>query len=290
VEVTTIMRALDPEVFDAVWAAIEPLVPRLVDEHPLGCHRPRSSDRDCFEVMLVRLATGCSWEDAERLCGNKVSDTTVRQRRDEWLAAGVFDAVAEEATQAYDRVIGLDLSDVAVDGSLHKSPCGGEGTGRNPTDRGKLGWKWSLLTDRHGIPIGWTIDGANRNDSVLLAPTLDAAAQRGLLADIETIWLDRGYDSGVTRERLAERHLGDAVIAKKRGRGAAEPKTNQPMGLRWPVERTNSWLSNFGQLRRNTDRKPLHRLAQFALAVAFLLTAKLIDWRNRWSPDLSPIR
>jgi hypothetical protein len=62
------------------------------------------------------------------------------------------------------------------------------------------------------------------------------------------------------------------------------------MGLRWPVERTNSWLSNFGQLRRNTDRKPVHRLAQFALAVAFLLTAKLIDWRNRWSPGCVPIR
>ncbi len=62
------------------------------------------------------------------------------------------------------------------------------------------------------------------------------------------------------------------------------------MGLRWPVERTNSWLSNFGQLRRNTDRKPLHRLGQLALAVAVLLAAKLIDWRNRWSPDLSPIR
>jgi hypothetical protein len=33
------------------------------------------------------------------------------------------------------------------------------------------------------------------------------------------------------------------------------------MGLRWPVERINSWLSNFGALRRNTDRKPKHRLA-----------------------------
>ena len=62
------------------------------------------------------------------------------------------------------------------------------------------------------------------------------------------------------------------------------------MGLRWPVERTNSWLSNFGQLRRNTDRQPAHRAAQLALAVAFLLTAKLIGWRNRWSPDLTPIR
>jgi transposase len=241
-------------------------------------------------VILVRLATGCSWEDAERLCGNKVSDTTVRARRDEWLAGGVFDAIAEEATSAYDRIIGLDLADVAVDGSLQKSPCGGEGTGPNPTDRGKLGWKWSILTDRCGIPIGWTIDGANRNDSVLLASTLDAAAARGLLGDVETLWLDRGYDSDATRQRLTERGLDDAVIAKKRKRGSQEPKKNQPMGLRWPVERTNSWLSNFGQLRRNTDRKTVHRLAQFALAVAFLLTAKLIDWRNRWSPHPSPIR
>jgi transposase len=291
VEVITIMRALDPELFDAVWAAIEPLVPVAVDDHPLGCHRPRASNRDCFEVMLVRLATGCSWEDAERLCGKVVSDTTVRQRRSEWLSAGVFDTVADEALRAYDRIVGLSLSDVAVDGSLHKSPCGGEGTGRNPTDRGKLGWKWSLLTDRHGIPIGWTVDGANRNDSILLEPTLDDAARRGLLRDVETIWLDRGYDSDITRQRLAEHNVDDAVIAKKRTRGSAAPKTNnQPMGLRWPVERTNSWLSNFGQLRRNTDRKPAHRLAQFALAVALLLTAKLIDWRKRWSSHLAPIR
>jgi transposase len=58
VEACYIMRALDPEVFDAVWAAIEPLVPVPGETHPLGCHRPRASDRDCFKVMLVRLATG----------------------------------------------------------------------------------------------------------------------------------------------------------------------------------------------------------------------------------------
>ncbi len=283
------MRALDPEVKAIVWEAIEPLLPAPVDHHPLGRHRPRKSNHDCFEVMLVRLVTGCSWEDAERLCGNKVSDTTARKRRDEWVAAGVFNAIVTEAIAAYDKVIGLDLSDVAVDGSLHKAPAGGEGTGKNPTDRSKLGWKWSILTDLQGIPFGWTVDGANRNDSILLAPTLDDAAKRGLLGDIETLWLDRGYDSDATRERLARREIDDAVIAKKRKRGSKEPKKAQPMGLRWPVERTNSWLSNFGGLRRNNDRKTIHRLAQFALAVAFLLTAKLIDYRNRWSRDLSPI-
>ena len=284
------MRALDPEVVDAVWTAIEALIPVPEDTHPLGCHRPRAADRDCFEVMLVREVTGCSFEDAERLCGYKVSDTTARDRRDEWIEAGVFDAVATEAIFAYDKMIGLDLSEVALDGSSHKSPAGGEGTGKNPTDRAKLGWKWSVLTEKNGIPIGWAIDGANRHDSVLLAPTLDNAAQLGVLCEIETIWLDRGYDSEVTLERLAERGIDDTVIAKKRKRGEATAKKNTPMGLRWPVERTNSWLSNFGQLRRNTDRKVVHRLAQFALAVALLLTAKLIDWRNRWSPNLSPIR
>jgi transposase len=284
------MRALDPEVFDAVWAAVEPLIPIPVDAHPLGCHRPRAADRDCFEVMLVRLVTGCSWEDAERLTGRRVSDTTARSRRDEWIAAQVFDIVAEEAIHGYDKVVGLDLSEVSLDASLHKAPAGGEGTGRNPTDRAKLGWKWSLATDAHGVPIGWSADGANRHDTILLDPTLDDIEARGLLTDIETVWLDRGYDSESVRRRLAARGVVDTVIAKRRPRGTAVRTTAAPMGLRWPVERTNSWLSNFGQLRRNTDRRTTHRLAQLAFAVALLIAAKLIDWRNRWAPLLAPIR
>lgn len=286
------MRAFDPEVVDAIWTAIAGWLPARVDTHPLGCHRRRIPDRDCFEVILIRLVTGCSWEDAERLAGNKVSDTTVRARRDEWNRTGLFDRIATEAIEAYDRVIGLDLGDVSVDGSLHKSPCGGPGTGPNPTDRAKLGWKWSILVDARGIPVGWEVAAANRNDSILLAPTIDDAGGRGLLGDVGTVWLDRGYDSDATRERLAQRGISDAVIAKKRKPGEAKGKgkNDQPMGLRWPVERTNSWLSNFGQLRRNTDRKAVHRLAQLSLAIAFLLTAKLIDWRNRWSPSPSPIR
>jgi transposase len=284
------MRALDPEVVDAVWAAIEPLLPVHNESHPLGCHRRRAPERSCFEVMLVRLVTGCSWEDAERLCQGVVSDTTARARRDEWITAGVFDAVVDEALSSFDKVIGLDLSEVAVDGSLHKAPAGGPGTGKNPTDRAKLGWKWSIMTEKNGIPIGWTIEGANRNDCILLEPTMTSAAERGLLGDIETIWLDAGYDSAATRTLLVTNGITDAVIARQRRHGEPKAAKRTKMGLRWPVERTNSWLSNYGQLRRNTDRKSVHRLAQLALAITFLLAAKLIDWRNRWMPELSPIR
>jgi hypothetical protein len=107
------------------------------------------------------------------------------------------------------------------------------------------------LTEKFGIPIGVAMDGANRNDSILLAPTLDDAARLGLLKDIETLWIDRGYDSKATVDRLVEREINDAIIAKKRKKGEAKGKNTQPMGMRWPVERTNSWLSNVGQLRRN---------------------------------------
>lgn len=101
------MRALDPEVKDAIWAALEARLPPRAERHPLGCHRPRCSDRDCFELIVVRLATGCSWEDAERLTGHKVSDTTARARRDEWIAAGIFDALSEEALFGFDLLTEL---------------------------------------------------------------------------------------------------------------------------------------------------------------------------------------
>jgi transposase len=273
---------MEPRVVDAVWNAVEGHLPaRPPDTHPLGCHRPRIADRDCFEGILTRLVTGCSWDVAARL--SKASETTLRGRRTEWLDAGVFDKLLEESLAAYDRIIGLDLTEVAVDGSLHKAPCGGEGTGPNPTDRGKSGWKWSVATDLFGIPIGWVIDGANRNDSVLLEPTLHAVAARGLLADIETLHLDRGYDSNLTLERCHGLGLTDIVCAKKKRKG--EPNVNKPLtlGLRWPVERTNSWLSNFGQLRRNTDRQPEQRLGQIALAIALILTVKLVKWAKRWT-------
>jgi len=150
----------------------------------------------------------------------------------------------------------------------------------------------SIVGVAYGIAygrVGAHVSGANRNDLVLLAPTLDDALARGLLGDIETLWLDRGHDANITRGRFAERGIADAMITKKRKRGVRGTKQTQPMGQRWPVERTNSWFSNYGELRRNTDRKTIHRDAQLAVAIAFLLTAKLIDWRNRWSPDLSPI-
>ncbi len=68
-----------------------------------------------------------------------------------------------------------------MDGSIHKAPCGGEGTAKSPVERAKLGWKWSILADRAGAPVAAVADRANRHDTILFEPALRAAPE-GLLA------------------------------------------------------------------------------------------------------------
>lgn len=276
------MRALDEEVHDAVWAAVQGRIPKPLRLTRRG--RPRICDRVCFEAILIRLVTGSSWTTIEwimKLAGRSVSDTTLRSRRDEWINAGVFTAIAGEALVAYDRIAGLDLSNVALDGSIHQAPGGGEGTGINPFGRGRLGFKWSMAVDAKGIPMAWVLDSANRHDYALLKPTLEILDNAGLARHTGCLHLDRGYGYKDVRTRAAAHNINhlDVVMRRKPGQG---PVPLIGLGKRWIVEAANSWLASHGQLRRNTDRKPQARNAAFELAVALLITTRLIDWRQTW--------
>ena len=273
------MRALEAEVLDAVWETVEPLLPRVPDpaEHPLGCHRRRVPDKVCFRGMLVRLVTGAAWETIEFLLGRVVSDTTLRARRSEWVKAGVFTKLIDQAQAAYDRIIGLDLDNVALDGSIHRAPCGGQGTGPSPFDRNRLCWKWSLAVDGAGIPVAMVAGPGNTNDYKLLCPTLDQLVDNGLIADIDTLHLDRGYGYPSTPALIEDYGIAnlDVVMRRQPGQGAV-PYVG--LGKRWIVEVANSWLANYGQLRRSTDRQDKHRIA----ALQFAITSRLIDHRNKY--------
>jgi hypothetical protein len=76
-----------------------------------------------------------------------------------------------------------------------------------------------------------------------------------------------------------------SVVVQRRGTKLPGVK-RQPLrlGLRWVPEATNTWWSNYGQLRRNTDRRARHRHAALYLATAIFIVGRLIDRRNRWSP------
>lgn len=132
-------------------SALLPDRPLYDPAHPLGCRRPRISDRVIFEKLLQVLRFGCSYESiADCACGA----TTIRERRSEWIRLGIFAQLKAIALDSYERIVGLVLENLAVDGCTAKAPGGGQVAGRSPVDRGKLGYKRSVLVDGAGIPLG----------------------------------------------------------------------------------------------------------------------------------------
>jgi hypothetical protein len=220
---------------------------------PFGCHNPRVSDQICFRGIVIRLVTGSSRTDIETILDYAVSDTTLRRRRDESINAGVFTELETQARAGYDRIIGLDIDHVA-----------------------------------NGIPIGWAIDGANRNDVKMLEPTLDAIEASGLLEESGTMSLDRSYDYPKIPRQLHARGLSELDTQKRGTKPEPGEAHKLTLGPRCIVEAANSWWSNYGQLRRLTDRRNRHSHAALQLATAVLIIGRLINWGDRWSPKTSP--
>jgi transposase len=267
--------ALPPYLTEPIWQQLVALLPKRRTSHPLGCHRPRIPERIVFEKLIQVLVFGCAYE---KIADGSCSATTLRRRRDEWIVAGVIDALREMALEAYDRMIGLEPQELAVDSCITKAPCGGEKAGRSPVDRGKRGIKRSVVVDGRGIPLGSVSAPANRHDSPLLAPTLDAARALGLVTEGARVHLDRGYDSELTRTRLLERELV-AEISQK-GRPAPLNATG-----RWVVERTNSWQNAHKKLVWCTEK--VGRVIDFwvAFSEVVIIVRRLVreGWRRyRW--------
>jgi transposase len=257
------------------FSALLPERPRVSPTHPLGCHRPRIPDRVVFEHVIAALVHGSGYE---RIASPGCSDATIRRRLKEWAAAGVSEQVHALALHAYDRMIGLDLDDLAVDGCITKAPSGGEVAGRSPVDRGKQGLKRSVVTDATGIPLHVVTAGANRHDAPLLGPTLAGLEKLDRLPDDVTVHLDRGYAGTPTRALLDG--LGfDGAIARK---GIPAPVQ---AGSRWVVERTHQWMNGFGKLRRCTEKLRATVDFYLFLAAALVVLRQLIQrarLRYRW--------
>jgi transposase len=253
------------------FAALLPTRPVYAPSHPLGCHRPRIPDRIAFEKLVQVLRFGCSYE---AIADSSCSATTIRARRDEWIAAGIFARLKQIALAAYDRLVGLVLEEIIVDGCITKAPGGGECAGRSPVDRGKQGMKRSSMTDGCGIPLNRVLAAASRHDSPLLPATLDKLGGLGPLPDDIRVHLDAGYDSQVTRDDLATRGMTGQLAHKGE-------KAPIQASHRWPVERTNAWHNAFNRLQRCYERREEVIDAFFDLADTIITVRSLI--RQAWT-------
>jgi Transposase DDE domain len=263
--------ALPPYISEPIFEQFAALLPDREVDHPLGCHRPRIPERVVFEKLLQILVFGCAyWRIADESC----SASTLRRRRDEWIEAGVMDMLQGLVLESYDRIIGLQFSDVAVDGCITKAPCGGERAGKSPVDRGKQGLKRSTVVDGEGIPLGVIAAPANRHDSSLLDETLDTLEVLDPLPEQMSVHLDRGYASETTRQKLKVRGL--ASMMSEKGKPAPLQATK-----RWVVERTNSWNNAHKKLVWCTERRG--RVIDFWIAFSNIVIVVRRLIREAWT-------
>lgn len=111
--------------------------------------------------------------------------------------------------------------------------------------------------DRRGTPLGASLSGANRHDSMMLAPTLDA---------IPSVRSGR-------RGRRECRQRGIAPRITRRG-----TESSQRLGRhRWIVERTHAWLARLRRLAVRYDHREDIHLAFVTLGCA-LVCLKQARW------------
>ncbi len=224
-----------------------------------------------MEGIFYLTRTGGQWRSLPRHFG---APSTVHARFQEWTVAGVFQRLWARALLEYDAKTGLGWAWQSMDGTMTKAPLGGERTGPNPTDRGKLGVKRSLLTDGRGIPLAVVVAPANRNDRKLVEATLDARPMRPPRGVRQRLCLDKGYDFAEVDE-LVDAYRFEGHTAR-RNSVPKERMSNRPR--RWVVERTHSWMNRFRRLLIRWERKAVNYLGvvHFACAWITLRAARLI--------------
>jgi transposase len=225
--------------------------------------RPRYTNRQILQALLYWLADGLPTRRLKQYTG--ISYRTLAPKLDAWIEDGFFERLWLSALENQEQLCGLKLNLLFVDGRIGASPNGGENTGKSPVDRRKSGSKLSLLTAQTGTPLGVVIVGANRHDSPLFGPTLDASLV-ALPAGAQ-FELDRGYRGAPVQTAATER--GFVAVIREAG--------VRTRSKRYPIECALSKFNRYRGIKIRVLRKASRWLAllQWAAAIiTFRLTSK----------------
>lgn len=122
------------------------------------------------------------------------------------------------------------------------------------------------------MPIGLTIEGANRHDMKMVQATIESlVAERPEPSEEEAqgMCLDKGYDYDAVRMVLEE--FGFTAHIKARGEEAKELKQEAgKRARRWVVERSHSWMNRFRRILVRWDKKAENYLAFLYFACALI--------------------
>lgn len=265
-----------------LWRKVKKCLPKEKRNKSRQGGRPRASDRAAINGIWYVLWTGCQWKAVHRDWFG-VSSSVIHERFQRWRRMGVFEKLMKRIAEYYAKERGgVGWKWQAMDSKSCTSPLGGSETGKNPTDRGKLGAKINLMVDERGAPISVVLTGANRHDKVsaidlIVSVVLKRPARR---SQEQHLCADKAYDAEDVRKFVAQEGYEAHIKVNPRRKGACsdDEKTGQRDDFekvhparRWVVERTISWLNKRRSLRTRWSKKAENWLALVQLTCAHIL-------------------
>ena len=230
-----------------LWKLLKKHLPKEQKNKMPG--RPPASNRDVMDGIWYVLWTGCQWKSIEKEWFN-VSSSVLHERFQTWQADGLFEKLFKKMVKYYARECKIAWKWQSVDSMMSPAPLGGSQTGKNPTDRGKLGSKVHLLVDERGAPIAIFITGANEHDKWSADDLIIHIVAKRPNSE-QHFCADKGYDYEDVHQFVG---LHNYIEHIKHRRRRNEPKDDCSIpgekshpARRWVVERTFSWLSQTTQ-------------------------------------------
>jgi len=226
------------------------------------------------------------WRDACR--NNVVVWQTVYKRFQQWRTHGTFNKLWDRVIRSYGaRKMKTDntfFNELYIDSTQVKNIGGGDCLGRNPTDRGRLGTKVSLICDNSMTVVGSVMAPSNVSDISLTEATIESiptviTARRN--RNLSYLVADKGYSSYNLSQRLDHRYKLRLIAPVKNNHRPANPTCRSCRGLkmlkgRHIVENTMSNLKQFKRVRTREDRWIENYTAFFYLGLVVRTLSRMI--------------
>ena len=245
------------------------LVAAIIDsigDRPLATGRPPMPTIRVVETLRYFLHEGVQWRELRATVG-RACGSTLRRRLDAWNAV----ALLRQVHTALIRMVraGPESTpwDVVVDSCSVRAKHGGELTGPNPTDRGKLGTKYHVVVSTDGLPLAAIPSAANIHDTRLFPYLLRLALV--VCAAIAKLYADAGYDSAENRDICLRHGLQPSI------RKIGEPHGSGLGAVRCVVEHDCAWLLANKRLDRRRDRLGRMILALLTAACIFIVANRI---------------
>ncbi|MGP8337524.1 MAG: IS5 family transposase [Methanosarcinaceae archaeon] len=251
-----------------LWKLLKKQLPK--EPKKKGRGRPRVKNRDVMEGIWYVLWTGCQWKSIRKEWFN-VSSSVLHERFQTWQEQGIFEKLFKRIVRYYARERKIGWKWQSIDSMMSPAPLGGAKTGKNPTDRSKLGSKIHILVDERGAPLAVWITGANQHDKWSADDLIVHIVIKRPNSE-QHFCGDKGYDFEDVREFVGlMRYIEHIKHRRKRG----EPEDECPIpgektypARRWVVERTLGWLAKRRSIATRWCKKPQNWLAFVHMACA----------------------